>query len=117
MRTYRGIPLAFLLMAGLAPSAWANSELHPGGRLFFPLWDVSTPSRLTFIIITREAMREGASTDRVEDEWQISGDPGKCSPAGLAGAQPTSTGPTWAGRAPTRSSWTMRTSSTTARAA
>ncbi len=32
----------------------ANSELHPGERLFFPLWDVSTSNRLTYIILMRE---------------------------------------------------------------
>ena len=60
MRKWMGIPLALLLIIGLHASAWANSELHTGGRLFFPLWDVSTPNRLTFIIITREAMRGAA---------------------------------------------------------
>src|ERR1700675_3465840 len=72
--------LVFAVIAGLQAPAWANSELHPGGRLFLPLWDVSTPNRETFIILTREAMREGASIQRVENEWHISGDPGKCLP-------------------------------------
>ena len=59
MKKCMGILVALVLVAGLGPSAWANSELHTGGRLFFPLWDVSTESRLTFIIITRQAMRGG----------------------------------------------------------
>jgi hypothetical protein len=50
--------LAVLLVLGTAAPVLANSELHPGGRLFFPLWDVSGGSatnqgRLTFIILTR----------------------------------------------------------------
>src|SRR3989304_2362302 len=56
MRKWIGIPLALLFVVGLVPSAWANSELHPGGRLFYPLWDVSTTQRLPFIIVTREAL-------------------------------------------------------------
>ena len=61
MRKWIGIPLALLFVVGLVPSAWANSELHPGGRLFYPLWDVSTSQRLTFIIVTREALNANQS--------------------------------------------------------
>jgi hypothetical protein len=43
------LPVATMILP--AP-AMANEEMHPGGRLFYPLWDVSG-SRLTFIIITR----------------------------------------------------------------
>jgi hypothetical protein len=85
MRKWMGIPLALLLMIGLHASAWANSEAHTGGRLFFPLWDV-TNGRLTFIIITREAMREGASIEQVRNQWRISGNPGKCLPRGANGS-------------------------------
>jgi hypothetical protein len=51
--------LLVLLALAFKVPAWANEELHPGSRLFFPLWDVSTPSRVTFIIVTREALNEG----------------------------------------------------------
>jgi len=86
MKQWIGIPLALLLIVGLHASAWANSELHTGGRLFFPLWDVSTPNRLTFIIITRQAMREGASIVQSRTQWRVSGDPGKCLPRGAGGS-------------------------------
>ncbi len=97
-RSWIGIPLALLLVAGLAPSVWANSEMHPGGRLFYPLWDVSTPNRLTFIIVTREARREGSSiaatpagtflsgVPTVINSFKISGTPGNCIPRGAAGS-------------------------------
>lgn len=63
-RGWMGFALAGLLALGLAAPAGllldltmptpasANSELHPGGRLFFPAWDVQG-SRLSFLIITR----------------------------------------------------------------
>ncbi len=38
MRRWATLPLTGLLVLGLALSAWANSELHPGSRLFYPLW-------------------------------------------------------------------------------
>lgn len=45
----------------LPAPALANEEMHPGGRLFYPLWDVGTSTsgvgnKLTFIIITRLAL-------------------------------------------------------------
>src|SRR3990172_11115989 len=86
MKKCMGILVALVLLAGLGPSAWANSELHDGGRLFFPLWDVSTPNRLTYIIVTRQAMREGASSVSTGSTWQVSGDPGKCLPRGQDGS-------------------------------
>src|SRR3990172_6008100 len=85
MKKCMGILVALVLLAGLGPSAWANSEAHTGGRLFFPLWDV-TNGRLTFIIITREAMREGASIVQSQTQWRVSGDPGKCLPRGASGS-------------------------------
>ena len=86
MKRWIGVPSVLLLLAGLSTSAWANSELHDGGRLFFPLWDVSTPNRLTYIIVTRQAMREGASSVSTGSTWQVSGDPGKCLPRGQDGS-------------------------------
>jgi hypothetical protein len=58
MRAWFRITLAVLLVIGTAAPALANSEMHPGGRAFFPLWDVSGPGggRLTFIILTRLAL-------------------------------------------------------------
>jgi len=55
MKGWLRVAIVALLVIGTAGPALANSELHPGGRLFFPLWDVSGPGagRLTFIIITR----------------------------------------------------------------
>lgn len=47
------LTLAVLLIVGAAAPVLANEEMHPGGRAFFPLWDVRTPSRLTFIVLTR----------------------------------------------------------------
>ena len=86
MKQWIGIPLALLLIIGLHASAWANSELHTAGRLFFPLWDVSNPNRLTLIVVTRQAMREGASIEQVRNQWRISGNPGKCLPRGANGS-------------------------------
>lgn len=74
--------LVCVVIAGLQAPAWANSELHLGARLFFPLWDVSTSNRVTFIVVTRVAMREGASFVQDDSQWLISGDPGKCLPRG-----------------------------------
>ncbi len=89
MRTWIGISLVLLLMAGLQPSAWANNELHPGGRLFFPLWDVSTPNRLTFIIVTRQALTDGQSIRGVGTAnvrlYTVNGE-GKCLPRGANGS-------------------------------
>jgi hypothetical protein len=48
-------PVGLLLDMSLPSPASANSELHPGGRLFFPAYDVRG-SRLTFFIITRLSM-------------------------------------------------------------
>jgi len=58
MRAWFRFTLAILLVIGTAGPALANSEMHPGGRAFFPLWDVSGPGggRLTFIILTRLAL-------------------------------------------------------------
>jgi len=102
MRRWIGIPLALVLLAGLAPSAWANSELHTGGRLFYPLWDVSNPSRLTFIIVTREALNEEATISTSTTSkgtinnglptfvqvttTQVRGTPGNCLPRGVNGS-------------------------------
>lgn len=47
------LTLAVLLIVGVAAPVLANNEMHPGGRAFFPLWDVRTPTRLTFIVLTR----------------------------------------------------------------
>jgi hypothetical protein len=93
-----GIPLSFLFVLALLLPAWANEELHPGGRLFFPLWDVSTPNRLTFVIVTREALNEdqeikssfvgiGNDTKKVwylDDSWPS----GNCQPRGKDGSGP-----------------------------
>ena len=99
MRRWLGIPLALLVLAGLAPAtAWANSEMHPGGRLFYPLWDVSTPNRLTFIIVTREARRDDSSISSaptgtiiggvatIITRFRVSGTPGNCLPRGAGGS-------------------------------
>lgn len=92
MRKWLGIPLSFLFVLGLFVPAWANSELTPGGRLFFPLWDVSTPNRLTFIVVTREALNEtqtiksrltGTADGAVAKKiWYLQGT-GNCIPRGV----------------------------------
>jgi len=48
-------PAGLLLNMALPAPASANQELHPGGRLFFPAWDVRG-ARLSFMIITRLAL-------------------------------------------------------------
>ena len=67
MKGWLRVAIVALLVIGTAGPALANSELHPGGRLFFPLWDVSGPGsgRLTFIILTRLALfgQIGPNTD------------------------------------------------------
>ncbi len=50
-------PMGMLLTVATPTPASANSELHPGGRLFFPAWDVQG-ARLSFMIITRLSMFE-----------------------------------------------------------
>lgn len=97
MKRWIVIPFALLVLFGLHGSAWANSELHPGGRLFFPLWDVSTPNRLTMIVVTRQALRELSSIASVPrgtfspgptiiNEFKVVGTPGKCIPRGAFGS-------------------------------
>jgi len=102
MRRWLRLPLALLallpLVTSLAPPAEANQELHPGARLFYPLWDVSTPNRLTFIIVTREARREDSSIATVPtgtliggvptiiNAFKVSGTPGNCLPRGAGGS-------------------------------
>jgi hypothetical protein len=72
--------------------AWANEEMHPGGRLFYPLWDVSTPNRLTFIIVTREALNEGQSISSSvvagtgQPRFFVAGT-GNCIPRGAGGGR------------------------------
>lgn len=93
MKRWAGIPLSFLLVFGLLVPAWANQELHPGGRIFFPLWDVSTPNRLTFIILTREPLNEGqaivptflSTTSGILKKWEVMGT-GSCIPRGGNGS-------------------------------
>lgn len=48
-------PMGLLFTVTTPTPASANSELHPGGRLFFPAWDVRD-AKLSFMIITRLAM-------------------------------------------------------------
>jgi hypothetical protein len=96
MRRWVGIPLSLLFVLSLFVPAWANSELNPGGRLFFPLWDVSTPNRLTFIILTREALRDDQSftselvgtANTTKRKWSVTGEygTGNCIPRGEAGS-------------------------------
>jgi hypothetical protein len=77
--------------------------LHTGGRLFYPLWDVSNPSRLTFIIVTREALNEEATISTTTTSkgtvnnglptfvqvttTQVRGTPGNCLPRGVNGSE------------------------------
>ncbi len=92
-RGWSSIPLAMLFALGLSMPAWANSELHPAGRLFFPLWDVSSANRLTFIIVTREALNEGqsiraelvATANTTKKVWRVVGT-GNCLPRGAGGS-------------------------------
>ncbi len=72
----------------------ANSELHPGGRLFFPLWDVSSPNRVTFIIVTRAALTQTqairstlvATANTIVTKFRVAGD-GPCRPRGVGGRE------------------------------
>jgi len=59
------LAVGMLLPAGMFQPAWANSELHFGARLFYPLWDVRG-SRTTFIVISREALTTGNSIGAVQ---------------------------------------------------
>lgn len=93
----RYIPLAVTLILGILDvgSASSNSELHPGGRLFFPLWDVSSPNRVTFILLTREALNDSQSIHAeitstaggaaMRQIWTASGT-GRCRPRGVGGS-------------------------------
>jgi hypothetical protein len=69
MRRWVTISLAVLAVLGWFAPAFANEEMHPAGRLFYPLWDVSTTNRFTFIIVTRlplndnNGIRKISSTD------------------------------------------------------
>jgi hypothetical protein len=81
-------------VAGGGGVAWSNSELHPGGRLFFPLWDVSTTNRLTFIVVTREALGQRQSivptligtAGTTLKRFQVQG-AGNCRPRGAEGSE------------------------------
>lgn len=57
-------PAGLLLNMALPGPAFATSELHPGGRLFFPAWDVRG-NTLSFLVITRLATFE-QNTDGVQ---------------------------------------------------
>ena len=97
-KTWSSVSLVMLFVLGLCVPSRGNDEQHPGGRLFYPLWDVSTPNRLTFIIVTREAMNEGASTVSLQsgtslggsptfiNRFQVLGNPGNCLPRGVGGS-------------------------------
>jgi hypothetical protein len=68
------LTLAVLLIVGAAAPALANQELHPGGRAFFPLWDVRTSAanpdgRITFIVLTRLAYINQAQGHRNTNEF------------------------------------------------
>lgn len=86
--------LTMLFLVACIGSAWANSELHPGARLFFPLWDVSSPNRVTFIIVTREALQQtqairstlAATADTTVTQFRVEGD-GACRPRGVGGRE------------------------------
>lgn len=68
-------PMGMLLTVTTPTPASANSELHPGGRLFFPAWDVQG-ARLSFMIITRLSMFEADQNANGELKNAIvSGDP------------------------------------------
>ena len=96
-RAWSTFRLAMLFALGVSTPTWANDEMHPGGRLFYPLWDVSTPNRLTFIVVTREALNEGSSITLTRvgtiiggiptttNRFQTLGSSGNCLPSGLAG--------------------------------
>jgi hypothetical protein len=93
-----GMLLTILSVPCLLLQARANDEMHPGARLFYPLWDVSTPNRLTFIVMTREALNEGASivsvpsgtvlggVGTISSRFRIQGSPGNCHPRGAGGS-------------------------------
>jgi hypothetical protein len=89
MRRWVSLPLTLLFALGLALPVWANSELHPGARLFYPLWDVSTPNRLTFIVVSREALDDGTSINAVgagnQKVWTVSSTV-NCIPRGADGS-------------------------------
>jgi hypothetical protein len=95
-KLYIPIALAMILCMASAGPSWANSELHPGGRLFFPLWDVSSPNRVTFIIVTRDALTEDQAINGVivptaggatfKSVWTLSG-VGNCLPRGALGSE------------------------------
>jgi hypothetical protein len=74
-----------LLPAGMFQPAWANSELHFGARLFYPLWDVRG-ARKTFIVISREALTVGNSFGQPaatpQSAWTISNEFDNCRPRG-----------------------------------
>lgn len=97
VRRWMRLALAILLVIATAGPALANSELHPGGRLFFPLWDVSGADpggnpfggRLTFIILTRLAQffhtgpnEDAADSGSYTQFTYVSGNPVSSTPSG-----------------------------------
>ena len=90
-------PLALLLTLGLLAPAWANEELHPAGRVFFPLWDVSTPNRLTFIILTRIALNDNTAIRKVsstDPRFTVTNTFDNCRPRGDGASDNTGVGNT-----------------------
>jgi hypothetical protein len=79
------LAVGMLLPAGTFQPAWANSELHFGSRLFYPLWDVRG-TRQTFIVISREALTVGNSFGQPaatpQSAWTINNEFDNCRPRG-----------------------------------
>jgi hypothetical protein len=80
------LAVGMLLPAGMFQPAWANSELHFGARLFYPLWDVRG-SRNTFIVISREALTFGNAIRNVGSGtadlgWTVVNEFDNCRPRG-----------------------------------
>jgi len=79
------LAVGMLLPAGTFQPAWANSELHFGARLFYPLWDVRG-TRQTFIVISREALTAGNSFGQPaatpQGAWTINNEFDNCRPRG-----------------------------------
>ncbi len=93
------LAIGMLLPAGMFQPAWANSELHFGGRLFFPLWDVRG-ARQTYIVLTREALTEGNSISAGKEPdknltYTVGNPFDNCRPRGPGGPFPFGVGNTF----------------------
>jgi hypothetical protein len=97
MKRWITLSLAVLGLLGWFAPAWANEEMHPAGRLFYPLWDVSTSNRFTFIIVTRLNLNDNNGIRKIstsDPRWTNSNAYDDCRPRGAGSTDNSGNGNT-----------------------